>query len=103
MGGTENVYFATSHLAADGGIMITASHNPADYNGLKFVREESRPISSDTGLSDIRRIAERDERLIAEERGSHTAVDVFDAYIEHMLSYVDLDKLQAAQARRERR
>jgi phosphomannomutase len=45
LGGTENVYFATSHLSADGGIMITASHNPADYNGLKFVREESRPNS----------------------------------------------------------
>lgn len=94
LGGTENVYFATSHLEADGGIMITASHNPADYNGLKFVREESRPISGDTGLSDIQKIAERDERLKAKEQGSHTDVNVFDAYIEHMLSYVDLDKLK---------
>ena len=66
LGGTENVYFATSHLVSDGGIMITASHNPADYNGLKFVREESRPISGDSGLSDIQKIAERDERLTAE-------------------------------------
>ena len=94
LGGTENVYFATSHLSADGGIMITASHNPADYNGLKFVREESRPISGDTGLSDIQEIAERDERLIAEDRGDHTAVNTFVAYIEHMLGYVDLDKLK---------
>ena len=94
-GGTENVYFATSHLEADGGIMITASHNPADYNGLKFVREESRPISSDTGLSDIQKIAERDERLMAEVQGNHTEVDVFDAYIEHILSYVDIYKLKA--------
>jgi len=94
LGGTENVYFATSHLSADGGIMITASHNPADYNGLKFVREESRPISGDTGLSDIQKIAERDERLKAEVQGNHTEVDVFDAYIEHMLSYVDLAKLK---------
>jgi len=94
LGGTENVYFATSHLEADGGIMITASHNPADYNGLKFVREESRPISGDTGLSDIQKIAERDERLMAKVRGNHTDVKVFDAYIEHMLSYVDLDKLK---------
>ena len=53
--GTEMVYFATKHLEADGGIMITASHNPADYNGLKLVREEARPISADTGLEDIRR------------------------------------------------
>ena len=94
LGGTENVYFATSHLSVDGGIMITASHNPADYNGLKFVREESRPISGDTGLSDIQRIAERDERLMAEVQGVQTEVNVFDAYIEHMLSYVDLDKLK---------
>ena len=94
LGGTENVYFATSHLDADGGIMITASHNPADYNGLKFVREESRPISGDTGLLDIQKIAERDERLKAEVQGNHTDINVFDAYIEHMLSYVDLDKLK---------
>jgi len=94
LGGTENVYFATSHLEADGGIMITASHNPADYNGLKFVREESRPISSDTGLSDIQKIAERDERMMPEVQSNHTEVDVFDAYIEHMLSYVVLDKLK---------
>ena len=53
LGGTENVYFATSHLEADGGIMITASHNPADYNGLKFVRERgfvgARPQSALAG------------------------------------------------------
>ncbi len=48
--GTEQVYFGTFHLGVDGGIMVTASHNPVDYNGLKFVREESRPISGDTGL-----------------------------------------------------
>ena len=78
----------------EGGINFTASHNPADYNGLKFVREESRPISGDTGLSDIRKIAERDKRMMAEVQGNHTDVNVFDAYIEHMLSYVDLDKLK---------
>lgn len=94
LGGTENVYFATSYLAADGGIMITASHNPADYNGLKFVREESRPISGETGLSDIRGIAERDERLYSKTQGKHTTVDVFEAYIEHMLSYANLGELK---------
>ena len=51
LGGTEMVYFATSYLEADGGIMVTASHNPADYNGLKIVREEARPVSADTGLA----------------------------------------------------
>ena len=59
--GTEEVYFATSHLQADGGIEVTASHNPIDYNGMKPIREGSRPISSDTGLLDIKRLAERNE------------------------------------------
>jgi phosphomannomutase len=49
--GTEEVYFAASHLSTDGGIVVTASHNPADYNGMKFVREESKPVSGDTGLN----------------------------------------------------
>ena len=55
--GTEQVYFATSHLRLDGGIMVTASHNPPEYNGMKFVREESRPISGDSGLKEIERLA----------------------------------------------
>lgn len=91
--GTEMVYFATSHLHADGGIMVTASHNPADYNGLKLVREEARPISADTGLVDIRRLAESDERVIS-TGGKRTDVDVFDDYIKHMLSYVDIEKMK---------
>jgi phosphomannomutase len=61
MVGTEEVYFATSHLEADGGIEVTASHNPIDYNGMKPIREGSRPISSDTGLLDIKRIAEAND------------------------------------------
>ena len=51
--GTEGVYFATFHYELDGGLMITASHNPPDYNGLKLVREQSKPIGADTGLKDI--------------------------------------------------
>ena len=51
--GTEMIYFAVAHLKADGGMMITASHNPAEYNGMKLVRSESRPISGDTGLKDL--------------------------------------------------
>ena len=94
LGGTEMVYFATSHLEADGGIMVTASHNPADYNGLKLVREEARPISADTGLQDIRALAEQDERKISDSRGLHAPVNIFQPYIEHLLSYVDADSLK---------
>jgi len=92
--GTEMVYFATAHLRADGGIMITASHNPADYNGLKLVREEAKPISADTGLVDIRAIAERDDRLLADATGSREEVSIFDDYIAHMLSYVNVSELR---------
>lgn len=94
LGGTEMVYFATSHLKADGGIMITASHNPADYNGLKLVREEARPISGDTGLQAIRELAEKDERSVASAPGSRTSVDIYDDYIDHLLTYIDVDSLK---------
>jgi len=74
--------------------MITASHNPADYNGLKIVREDAKPISADTGLVDIRALAEKDKRKSVRDTGSRTDTDVFDAYIGHILSYVDVDSLK---------
>jgi phosphomannomutase len=92
--GTEMVYFATSFLDASGGVMVTASHNPADYNGLKFVREGARPISADSGLVDIRRLAESDERKRAEKPGAVRQVDIFDDYIGHMLGYIDVARLK---------
>ena len=58
MTGTEEVYFGAFHLNVQGGIEITASHNPMDYNGMKLVRENARPISADTGLKDIQALAE---------------------------------------------
>jgi len=94
IGGTEMVYFATGQLEADGGIMITASHNPADYNGLKLVREGSRPISADTGLEDIRRIAERDVRRFAENSGMRRMVDISTDYRDKLLSFINIDKLE---------
>ena len=81
--GTEMVYFATSHLNADGGIMVTASHNPADYNGLKLVRENARPISADTGLKDIRALAEADDRRQA-GGGKRAKAEVFDLSLIHI-------------------
>ncbi|HWM29626.1 MAG TPA: phosphomannomutase [Woeseiaceae bacterium] len=93
LGGTEMVYFATGDLQADGGIMVTASHNPADYNGLKLVRQQARPISGDTGLIDIRKIAERDRRLKAGAPGGQQDVDISEHYIERLLSFIDRSRL----------
>lgn len=98
MTGTEEVYFATFHLGVDGGIEVTASHNPIDYNGFKLVREGARPISADTGLVEIRALAEagsytlvegRDPAVADADRGSYEQVDVRAAYIKHLLSYID--------------
>jgi phosphomannomutase len=93
VGGTELSYFATFSRKLDGGIMVTASHNPPNYNGMKFVREGSRPISADTGLQDIKALAERNEFATPANHGSVRKVDILPDYIEHLLSYVDLDSL----------
>ncbi len=92
--GTEEVYFATSHLAADGGIMVTASHNPADFNGMKFVREGSRPISGDSGLDDIRVLAEQGEFERPAKPGRMRHLDPSAAFVEHLMTYVDRDALK---------
>ena len=92
--GTEEIYFATSHAGMDGGIAITASHNPTDYNGMKFVREESRPISGDTGLFDIKKLAEQDQFTPAAERGQLYPLNTSEAYVQHLLSYVDTASLK---------
>jgi len=92
--GTEVVYYATFAHEMDGGIMVTASHNPPDYNGMKFVREGSRPISGDTGLKDIREIAEAGEFTRATRTGDRFAMDAMPGYIEHVLRYVDRTKLK---------
>jgi phosphomannomutase len=92
--GTEEIYFATSHAGMDGGIVITASHNPKDYNGMKFVREESRPISGDTGLFDIKALAERNDFTAAAQRGQQYPLDTSAAYVQHLLSYIDVADLK---------
>ncbi len=92
--GTEEVYFATSYAKADGGIMVTASHNPADYNGMKLVREESKPISGDTGLDQIQRLAEQGEFGSSAKIGKVTPYQPRVAYIRHLLSYIDTSALR---------
>jgi phosphomannomutase len=92
--GTEMIYFATFDLKLDGGIMVTASHNPPNHNGMKMVRAEVRPISGDTGLEDIRRIAESGRFSNCERTGSIEHVDVSERYIAHLLSYIDVSALK---------
>jgi phosphomannomutase len=101
--GTEGVYFATSagdnHGSFDGGIMVTASHNPPDYNGMKFVREGSRPISADTGLRDMAELI-RTQRLPQPFKpsdssyGTLSALDTGSPYLEHLLGYIDRSRLR---------
>jgi phosphomannomutase len=92
--GTEEVYFATFHLGVDGGIAVTASHNPMDYNGMKFVREGSRPISGDTGLKDIQALAESGNFAAPLRAGNYQAQSTRDAYVQHLLGYVDRAQLK---------
>ncbi|MCH7743743.1 MAG: phosphomannomutase [Proteobacteria bacterium] len=92
--GTEEIYFATSHFEMDGGIVITASHNPKNYNGMKLVREESKPISSDSGLDEIKALAEANEFEPVAKRGQLVALDHHAAYCAKLLSYVDIAKLK---------
>ncbi|MFC6634546.1 phosphomannomutase [Microbulbifer taiwanensis] len=92
--GTEEVYFATFHGDFDGGICVTASHNPMDYNGMKFVRAGSRPISGDTGLLDIRRLAEENDFAPAEKRGELSRYEHRADFVQHLLGYVDVSALK---------
>lgn len=87
--GTEEVYFGAFHLDVQGGIEITASHNPMDYNGMKLVREGSRPISSDTGLKEIQALAESGNFDEVTHKGSTKPYNILPEFIEHLLTYID--------------
>lgn len=96
--GTEMIYFATAHLRADGGIMVTASHNPKEYNGMKLVRRDSRPISADTGLKEIGEMAIAanfvHQLVPGKAMGTVDKLDIMPDYIEHLLTYVDKSALK---------
>jgi phosphomannomutase len=96
--GTEEVYFSTSFLEADGGVMVTASHNPRDYNGMKFTREKARPISADTGLVQMEAMVAAalagEEEAGAVGAASVERVDMRSAYVDHLLTYIDPGRLR---------
>jgi phosphomannomutase len=94
MTGTEEVYFAAFHLDVQGGIEITASHNPMNYNGMKLVRENARPISIETGLKDIQRIAESGDFKTPAQPGTTTLYNIVPEYVDHLMSYIDISQLQ---------
>lgn len=94
MVGTEEIYFATSHLDVDGGIEVTTSHNPINYNGMKLVSEQSKPVSGDTGLHEIQEIAEQAPRTnesdaAQETKGQYAKVSILEDYVEHLLNYIE--------------
>ena len=92
--GTEEIYFATFHYRLDGGIMVTASHNPMDYNGMKLVREQAKPISGDSGLFAIRDLAADAEFAVANRRYQLLRRESKNAYVHHLLSYLEGAALQ---------
>jgi len=91
MTGTEETYFAAFHLPIDGAIEVTASHNPIDYNGMKLVRQNARPVSGDTGLKDIQRLAEENNFANVDEtnQGKLSSQNITQAFAEHLLTYID--------------
>ncbi|ERK11477.1 Phosphomannomutase [Serratia fonticola AU-P3(3)] len=95
LSGTEEVYFATFHLNMDGGIEVTASHNPMNYNGMKLVRENAQPISGDTGLFAIKELAEVNNFAPVDEskRGSYQQISILNDYVDHLLGYIDTKTL----------
>ena len=94
MTGTEEVYFGAFHLDVQGGIEITASHNPMDYNGMKLVRENSRPISADTGLKEIRALVEKAEFSEVAQKGTTQNYNILPEFIEHLMTYIDVSKIR---------
>ena len=94
MTGTEEVYFGAFHLDVQGGIEVTASHNPMDYNGMKLVRENARPISADTGLKDIQALAELGTFQNVSKKGTTQPYNILPEFITHLMTYIDPAKIR---------
>ncbi|QIC62923.1 phosphomannomutase CpsG [Acinetobacter schindleri] len=93
MTGTEEVYFGAFHLDVQGGIEVTASHNPMDYNGMKLVRENARPISADTGLKEIQALAETGTFNEVAEKGTTKKYNILPEFVDHLMTYIDPAKI----------
>ncbi|MCV2450821.1 phosphohexomutase domain-containing protein [Acinetobacter johnsonii] len=94
MTGTEEVYFAAFHLDVQGGIEVTASHNPMDYNGMKLVRENARPISADTGLKDIQALAEACTFTEVAVKGTTQPYNILPEFVDHLMTYIEPAKIR---------
>ena len=93
--GTEMMYFATAHLRTDGGLMVTASHNPQDYNGIKLVQAGARPISGDSGLHTLRDLVCSEKNWPdAAMPGDYQQLSIMNEYITHLLQYVDSSQMK---------
>ncbi|OYQ70476.1 phosphomannomutase [Wohlfahrtiimonas chitiniclastica] len=92
--GTEEVYFGAFHLDVQGGIEVTASHNPMDYNGMKLVRENARPIGLDTGLKAIRDLVISGNFTASTHQGTTKPYNILPEYIAHLLSYIEPNKIR---------
>nr|WP_306267835.1 phosphomannomutase [Pararhizobium sp. IMCC3301] len=97
LSGTEEMYFATTHFMADGGICVTASHNPMDYNGMKMVGAGSAPLDTKAGLAKIKELAERDDFRASSKVGktSHVAQDARAAYVDKVVNFVDVAAMKS--------
>ena len=92
--GTEMVYYSTPHFDADGGIMITASHNPPEYNGMKFVKKGSVPVGYDSGLNKVEQmIVENEIGKIGDKKGSVSNENVLSGFIDHLNQFFDPGKI----------
>lgn len=94
MTGTEEVYFAAFHLDVQGGIEVTASHNPMDYNGMKLVRENAYPISADSGLKEIQALAMSQDFVEVTQKGTITQKSILNEFVDHLLTYIDLSQIK---------
>jgi phosphomannomutase len=91
---SDMIYFAVGDNNLAGGVMITASHNPGEYNGIKFCREEARPVGEETGLLEVRDLATANDFDAAATPGTLMQKDLGEAWIQHVLSFIDPSKLK---------